>query len=52
MTEETPSADTTKIIPPPRRGPRAIDLVLAAVAGSLITVLAIVVLFLGNRAHD
>ena len=28
-------SDTTKIIPPPRQGPRWIDLILAAVAGGL-----------------
>lgn len=47
-----PSGDTTKIIPPPRRGPRWIDLALAAVAGSLFTIVAIALLFLGNQgAH-
>src|SRR6185503_10224553 len=51
VTQEMPAGDTTKIIPPPRRGPRGVDLLLAAVAGSLVTVLAIVVLFLGNRAQ-
>ena len=42
------SGDTTKIIPPQRRGPRYVDLVLAAIAGSLATVLVIALLFLGN----
>jgi cytoskeletal protein RodZ len=49
MTVETPSGDTTKIIPPPRRGPKTVDLVLAAVAGSLLTLLVIGVLYLGNQ---
>src|SRR5207253_10542603 len=34
-------SDTTKIIPPPRHGPRWIDLILAAVAGGLVTLLLI-----------
>jgi hypothetical protein len=34
-------SDTTKIIPPPRRGPRWVDLILAAVAGGLLTLLLI-----------
>ena len=46
---DTPSGDTTKVIPPPRRGPRYVDLALAAVAGSLATVLVIGVLFLGSQ---
>lgn len=49
MTVRTPSGNTTKIVPPPRRGPKTIDLVLAAVAGSLLTLLAIGVLYLGNQ---
>jgi len=41
-------SDTTKIIPPPRRGPRWIDLILAAVAGGLVTLLLVGVLFTGG----
>src|SRR5438128_11947933 len=41
--------DTTKIIPPPRRGPRWIDLALAAVAGSLVTVLVLALLFFATQ---
>jgi len=38
-------SDTTKILPPPRRGPRWVDLVLAAVVGSLATVVLFYLLF-------
>ena len=42
-------SDTTKIIPPPqRRGPRWIDLILAAVAGGLLTLLLIGVIVNGG----
>lgn len=45
-------SDTTKIIPPPLRGgPRWIDLVLAAVAGGLLTLLLIGVLITGGRSR-
>jgi hypothetical protein len=37
-------SDTTKLIPPPRRGPRWIDLVLAAVAGALLVLVVLGVL--------
>ncbi len=49
MSSQTPSPDTTRIIPPPRRGPKSVDLVLAAVAGSLLTLLLVGFLFLGNQ---
>jgi len=41
-------SDTTKIIPPPRRGPRWIDLILAAVAGGLLMLLLIGVMLNGG----
>src|SRR5207247_5488278 len=41
-------SDTTKIIPPPRQGPRWVDLILAAVAGGLVTLLLIGVMFTGG----
>jgi hypothetical protein len=42
-------SDTTRIVtPPPRRGPRWIDLILAAVAGSLLTLLLIGVILGGG----
>jgi len=45
-------SDTTKIIPPPSRGgPRWIDLVLAAVAGGLLTLLLIGVLITGGLSR-
>ena len=44
-------SDTTKIIPPPRRGPRWIDLILAAVAGGLLTLLLIGVLLGGGLSR-
>jgi cytoskeletal protein RodZ len=42
------AGDTTKLIPPPPRGPRWIDLALAAVAGALLTLLVIGGFVLGN----
>ena len=44
-------SDTTKIIPPSRRGPRWIDLILAAVAGGLLTLLLIGVLLGGGLSR-
>jgi len=44
-------SDTTKIIPPPRQGPRWIDLILAAVAGGLVTLLLIGILFTGGLSR-
>src|SRR5690348_15098852 len=41
-------SDTTKILPPPRRGPRWVDLVLAAVVGSLATVVLFYLLFVSR----
>jgi hypothetical protein len=44
-------SDTTKIIPPPQRGTRWIDLILAALAGALLTLLLIGVLLSGGVAR-
>jgi hypothetical protein len=44
-------SDTTKIIPPPRRGPRWIDLILAALAGGLLTLLLIGVILGGGLSR-
>ena len=44
-------SDTTKIIPPPRRGPRWVDLILAAVAGMLLTLLLIGLLVGGGLSR-
>ena len=44
-------SDITKIIPPPRHGPRWVDLLLAAVAGGLLTLLLIGVLMGGGLSR-
>src|SRR5256885_13176992 len=44
-------SDRTKIIPPPRQGPRWIDLILAAVAGGLVTLLLIGVVLGGGLSR-
>ena len=44
-------SDTTKIIPPPRHGPRWIDLILAAVAGGLVTLLLVGVVLGGGLSR-